>query len=102
MALVGIQSGDRVLTILGLAGRYIHIINHALFKPLLFLGSGAIIHACGTRQIDRMGDFPASSYLSLFLVGSLAICGLPPLNGFVGELFLYFGAFQTACLPICR
>lgn len=95
MALVGIQSGNRVLAVFGLAGAFIHIINHALFKPLLFLGSGAIIHASGTRQIDRMGGLsrvlPRTA--PLFLVGSLAICGLPPLNGFVGELFLYFGAF---------
>ncbi|WP_281185445.1 proton-conducting transporter membrane subunit [Trichlorobacter lovleyi] len=100
MALVGIQSGDRVLAILGLAGAFIHIINHALFKPLLFLGSGAIIHATGTRQIDRMGGLsrilPRTA--PLFLVGSLAICGLPPLNGFVGELFLYFGAFSDGML----
>ncbi|MDK9718407.1 MAG: proton-conducting transporter membrane subunit [Trichlorobacter sp.] len=96
MALVGLQSGNRVLAVLGLSGAFIHIINHALFKPLLFLGSGAIIHATGTRQIDRMGGLsrilPRTA--PLFLVGSLAICGLPPLNGFVGELFLYFGAFS--------
>lgn len=100
MALVGIQSGDRVLAIFGLAGAFIHVINHALFKPLLFLGSGAIIHATGTRQIDRMGGLsrilPRTA--PLFLVGSLAICGLPPLNGFVGELFLYFGAFSDGML----
>lgn len=100
MALVGIQSGNRVLAIFGLAGAFIHVINHALFKPLLFLGSGAIIHASGTRQIDRMGGLsrilPRTA--PLFLVGSLAICGLPPLNGFVGELFLYFGAFSDGML----
>jgi hydrogenase-4 component B len=98
MALVGMQSGDRVLVVFGLTGAFMHILNHALFKPLLFLGSGAIIHATGTRQIDRMGGLsrimPRTS--PLFLVGSLAICGLPPLNGFVGELFLYFGAFSDS------
>jgi hydrogenase-4 component B len=105
MAFVGIQSGNKVLIVFGLAGAFMHIINHALFKPLLFLGSGAIIHATGTRQIARMGGLsrilPRTA--PLFLVGSLAICGLPPLNGFVGELFLYFGAFSdgmNAPLPM--
>jgi hydrogenase-4 component B len=105
MALVGMQSGNRVLLVFGLTGAFMHVINHALFKPLLFLGSGVIIHASGTRQIDRMGGMsrilPRTA--PLFLVGSLAICGLPPLNGFVGELFLYFGAFSDgmlASLPI--
>lgn len=105
MALVGLQSGNRVLAVFGLTGAFIHIINHALFKPLLFLGSGVIIHASGTRQIDRMGGLsrilPRTA--PLFLVGSLAICGLPPLNGFVGELFLYFGAFSDgifSALPV--
>ncbi len=104
MALVGIQSGNRLLTVLGLAGAFMHILNHALFKPLLFLGSGAIIHASGTRQINRMGGLYRSlpRTAPLFLLGCLAICGLPPLNGFVGELFLYFGAFNegiSAPLP---
>ncbi len=105
MALVGMQSGNQLLLVFGLVGAFMHIINHALFKPLLFLGSGVIIHAVGTRQIDRMGGLsrrlPRTA--PLFLVGSLAICGLPPLNGFVGELFLYFGAFSdgiSAPLPM--
>jgi len=81
----------------GLFGAFIHIINHALFKSLLFLGSGVLIHGTGTREIDRMGGLakrmPVTS--PLFLIGSLAICGLPPLNGFVGELFLYVGAITN-------
>lgn len=105
MALIGIQTGNQLLTVFGLAGAFMHVINHALFKPLLFLGSGVIIHATGTRQIDRMGGLsrilPRTA--PLFLVGCLAICGLPPFNGFVGELYLYFGAFSeglSAALPV--
>ncbi len=105
MALVGMESGNRMLTAFGLAGAFMHIINHALFKPLLFLGSGAIIHATGTRQIDRMGGLarimPRTA--PLFMAGCIAICGLPPFNGFAGELFLYFGAFSegmNAHLPV--
>ncbi len=105
IALVGMQSGNRLLVVFGLVGAFMHIINHALFKPLLFLGSGVIIHATGTRQIDRMGGLSITlpRTAPLFLVGCLAICGLPPLNGFVGELFLYFAAFSngiSAPLPV--
>lgn len=105
MALVGIETHSPILMLCGLFGAFIHIINHALFKPLLFLGSGALIHRTGTRNIDLMGGLfrrmPVTS--PLFLIGSIAICGLPPLNGFVGELFLYFGAISdgiAAPLPL--
>jgi NADH:ubiquinone oxidoreductase subunit 5 (subunit L)/multisubunit Na+/H+ antiporter MnhA subunit len=87
-----------------MAGALFHLLNHSLFKPLLFLGAGALIHATGTRMIDRMGGMasrmPATSLL--FLVGTIAICGLPPLNGFVSEFLLYIGFFseaRTAAVP---
>jgi hydrogenase-4 component B len=94
LALVGLQLDAPYLVVCGLFGAFIHIINHGMFKSLLFLGSGAIIHASGTREIDRMGGLARRMPITapLFLLGSLAICGLPPLNGFVGELFLYIGA----------
>lgn len=100
LALVGQQLNAPYLVVCGLFGAFIHIINHGLFKSLLFLGSGVLIHATGTREIDRMGGLarrmPVTS--PLFLLGSLAICGLPPLNGFVGELFLYVGAITDGII----
>lgn len=105
LAMVGLRMHAPYLVVCGLFGAFIHIINHALFKSLLFLGSGVLIHGTGTREIDRMGGLarrmPVTS--PVFLVGSLAICGLPPLNGFVGELFLYVGAITdgiVAPLPL--
>ncbi|MGB4599084.1 MAG: proton-conducting transporter membrane subunit [Trichlorobacter sp.] len=105
LALVGMQTASPILVTCGLFGAFIHIINHGLFKSLLFLGSGVLIHGTGSREIDRMGGLakrmPATSLF--FLIGSLAICGLPPLNGFVGELFLYVGAINDgihAPLPL--
>jgi len=96
IALMGISNGFPSLVLLGIAGALLHTINHAVFKSLLFLGAGAVIHACGTREIDRMGGLikkmPLTS--SFFLVGAVAICGLPPLNGFVSEWLVYMGFFR--------
>ncbi len=97
-ALVGEATGNVPLYTLGMAGALLHLLNHSLFKPLLFFGAGAVIHAAGSREMDRMGGLarvmPRSALF--FLVGALAICGLPPLNGFVGEFLLYTGFFGEA------
>jgi hydrogenase-4 component B len=96
VALLGVSSHNTALVYLGMAGALLHILNHSFFKPLLFLGSGAIIHATGTREMNLMGGLgkgmPRTALL--FMVGSVAICGIPPLNGFVSEFLLYFGFFS--------
>ena len=76
---------------LGFAGAILHTLNHALFKSLLFLGAGAVYRATGTRAIDRLGGLARRMPLTwvAFLVGSVAIVGLPPLNGFVSEWVVY-------------
>ena len=93
---LGLALHQPALAVLGLAGGLLHVLNHALFKGLLFLGAGAVIHATGTRDIDHLGGLirrmPWTA--ALFLTGSLAICGLPPLNGFVSEFLIYVGAFE--------
>jgi len=98
VALIGAATGSPLLTALGLGGALLHVLNHATFKALLFLGAGAVIHAAGTREIDRMGGL--LRYLpwtaAFFMVGAIAICGLPPLNGFVSELLIYLGFFHGA------
>ncbi len=95
VALMGASSHTPVLMYLGMAGALIHILNHSFFKPLLFLGSGAIIHAVGTREMNQMGGLGKGMprVALLVLVGSVAICGIPPLNGFVGEFLLYLSFF---------
>jgi hydrogenase-4 component B len=98
LALLGRAVGHPELVVLGLAGALLHVWNHGLFKALLFFGAGSVIHATGTRELDRLGGLlkrmPATALL--FLVGAVAICGLPPLNGFVSELFVYLGLFRAA------
>ncbi len=93
---LGLHAGSPAVAVLGFAGALLHVMNHAIFKGLLFLGAGAVAHATGTREIDQLGGLlkrmPWTG--SAFLVGALAISGLPPLNGFVGEFLIYLAAFK--------
>ncbi|GMU20340.1 MAG: oxidoreductase [Phycisphaerae bacterium] len=97
LAMIGRSMGRPDWVVLGLAGSLLHVWNHGLFKSLLFLSAGSVIHAAGTREIDDMGGLSKRMpYTSLlFLIGAVAICGLPPLNGFVSELLVYLGLFRT-------
>jgi hydrogenase-4 component B len=73
-----------------------HPINHGTYKTLLFLEAGVIEHATGTRDLDRLGGLirrlPRTAVV--FLIGTVAIAALPPLNGFVSEWMLFQGLFQ--------
>jgi hydrogenase-4 component B len=84
--------------VLGFGGGLLHVLNHALFKGLLFLGAGCVLHATGTREIDRLGGLLRRMPWTgvCFLVGAAAISGLPPLNGFVSEFLIYVAAFRGA------
>jgi formate hydrogenlyase subunit 3/multisubunit Na+/H+ antiporter MnhD subunit len=96
VGLIGLSSGSATLAVLGFAGGLLHVLNHALFKGLLFLGAGAVMHGAGTREIDHLGGLlKRMPWTGMsFLIGAVAISGLPPLNGFVSELLIYVGAFQ--------
>jgi NADH:ubiquinone oxidoreductase subunit 5 (subunit L)/multisubunit Na+/H+ antiporter MnhA subunit len=78
---------EPVLASVALAAALLHVLNHALFKGLLFLGAGSVVRATGTRDLDRLGGLmrrmPVTA--ALFTLGAVAIAGLPPLNGFVSE-----------------
>ncbi len=97
LALLGRSTGHPAWAALGLGGAILHVWNHCLFKPLLFFGAGSILHSAGTRQIDKLGGLsrrmPRTA--GLFLVGCVAICALPPLNGFASELLIYLGLLGT-------
>jgi hydrogenase-4 component B len=99
LAVAGRALGRSEWVVLGLAAAVLHTWNHGLFKALLFLAAGSAIHAAHTREIDRLGGLskPMPFTAAFFLVGAVAICGLPPLNGFVSELFLYLGLFRAGC-----
>ena len=96
VGLLGLSSGSAVLAALGFAGALLHVVNHAAFKGLLFLGAGAIWHGTHTREIDQLGGLlKRMPWTGLtFVVGAVAISGLPPLNGFISEFMIYLGSFQ--------
>jgi hydrogenase-4 component B len=83
--------GQSTLAALALVAGLFHTLNHGLFKSLLFLGAGAVLHATGTRNMEEMGGLirRMPSTALYFLIGAIAISGLPPLNGFVSEWLTY-------------
>lgn len=98
MFLLGQGTGNQRLAFLGLAGALFHVLNHVVFKPLLFFCAGSVMHAAGTRDLDRMGGLARRLPFTAFfaLCGAVAICGLPPFNGFASEMLLYLGFFGEA------
>ncbi len=97
LGLVGLGTGIRILTLLGFTGSVFHMINHALFKPLLFFGAGNVYQQLHHRNMEKMGGLGKRMRVTavLFMVGSIAISGIPPFNGFISELILYLGIFKT-------
>jgi len=86
-----------LLAQVSLLGALFHALNHALFKSLLFLTSGSVVHATHTRDIEHMGGLshvmPWTS--ALFFVGAVAMAALPPLNGFASEILIYISFFSS-------
>ncbi|MDD2236530.1 MAG: proton-conducting transporter membrane subunit [Kiritimatiellae bacterium] len=97
LAMIGRSLNRPLWILLGLGGCLLHVWNHALFKGLLFLSAGSVVHTTHTRRIDRLGGLAKAMpwTAALFLVGAVAICGLPPLNGFISEWFIYLGLLHT-------
>jgi formate hydrogenlyase subunit 3/multisubunit Na+/H+ antiporter MnhD subunit len=93
---IGMGTGNPGLALLGYAGALLHTLNHSLFKSLLFFTAGNISKAVHTMTIDRFGGLirkmPQTAFL--FLIASMAICGLPPFNGFVSEFIIFSGFFN--------
>lgn len=96
VGLLGLSHHSPLLVVLGFGGGLLHVLNHALFKGLLFLGAGSVLRRCGTCEIDLLGGLlKRMPWTGIsFLIGSAAISGLPPLNGFVSEFLIYLGSFH--------
>lgn len=94
IGLLGVSAHNPLMAMLGFSGAVFHVLNHTLFKGLLFLSAGSVVHACHVRDMEELGGLQKRMPITgtTFLVGSAAISGLPPFNGFVSEFFIFMGA----------
>lgn len=95
-SLMFLHTGHPALATLALIAGMYHTMNHAIFKALLFLGAGAVLHSTHTRNMEEMGGLikrmPKTAFF--FLIGAVAISALPPLNGFISEWLTYQSLLQ--------
>jgi multicomponent Na+:H+ antiporter subunit D len=79
-----------------MSGGIFHILNHAMYKPLLFLTAGALFHRTATRDLNKMGGLGHNMKftLILYIIGTLSIAGIPPLNGFASKFLIYESVYQ--------
>ena len=101
LALAFEANGLTSASALALTAALFHVLNHSIFKNLLFLGAGAVLGATGERDMERLGGLirrmPYTSFA--FLVGCVAISALPPLNGFASEWLTFQAILQSPDLP---
>jgi hydrogenase-4 component B len=92
---IGLGLHNDFLAIAGFLGGMLHILNHSLFKSLLFYGAGSVYQQTGTLDVEKLGGLikKMPQTAGLFLIAALAICGLPPLNGFISEFLIFSGLF---------
>ena len=93
---IGLGETNKWMAILGFSGALLHTLNHSLFKSLLFFSTGNVYQKLHSMNIERLGGLitrmPQTAIL--FLLAALAICGLPPLNGFISEFLIYGGIYN--------
>ena len=102
VGVLGLATDSSALAVIGFAAGLLHVLNHCIFKGLLFLGAGAVQHAAHTLDLEELGGLLKRMKWSgcAFLVGSAAIVGLPPLNGFVSEFLLFMSGFVAVVHPL--
>jgi formate hydrogenlyase subunit 3/multisubunit Na+/H+ antiporter MnhD subunit len=97
VGMLGLAYHNDLMAFLGFAGAIFHILNHSIFKSLMFFGAGSVYQRTHTRNMEKLGGLvKIMPYTAvLFLIGSLAITGLPPLNGFISEFLIYLGMLHS-------
>ncbi len=97
LGMIGLATNNQALSLLGFSGGLLHVLNHSLFKSILFFNAGSVYQAAHTLDIEQLGGLIKKMPITamLFLAGSLAICGLPPFNGFISEYLIYVGMFKS-------
>ncbi|MBU0675616.1 MAG: oxidoreductase [Proteobacteria bacterium] len=95
--LIARAEGHTLAASLALTGGLLHIWNHALFKSLLFFGAGSILHGSGSRNLNRMGGLLGRMPVTglTLVAGAMAVGALPPMNGLVGEWFIYRALIES-------
>jgi len=97
IGVIGLSIENNLLAALGFAGGILHIFNHSLFKSLLFYAAGSVYKQTHTLYIEHLGGLikkmPKTAFF--FLIGAIAISGLPPFNGFISEFLIYSGLFKS-------
>ena len=96
VGLIGLGNHIPVLYYLGFGGALLHVLNHSLFKSLLFFSAGSVYQQTHTRDMEKLGGLikrmPRTAIL--FLIGAIAIGGMPPFNGFISEFLIYSGLIE--------
>ena len=97
IGMFGESNGNKLTAFFGYSGALLHTFNHSLFKSLLFYGAGSVYLSTHTRNMEKLGGLskfmPQTSFF--FLIGSLAITGLPVFNGFISEILIYLGILNS-------
>ncbi len=88
--------GIATMTPVGIAGAVFHMLNNAIYKCCLFLGTGAVEQATGTAEMDKLGGLGKKMPLTFatFLIAALSVSGIPPFNGFVSKWMVYQGVIK--------
>jgi formate hydrogenlyase subunit 3/multisubunit Na+/H+ antiporter MnhD subunit len=96
IGMMGLGNNNPMLYYLGFGGALLHVLNHSLFKSLLFFSAGSVYQQTHTRNMERLGGLIKSMPKTavIFLIGAIAIGGIPPFNGFVSEFIIYSGLLE--------
>ena len=100
VGMLGAASGNKTMAAFGFAGGLLHAFNHSIFKSLLFMGAGSVLHQAKTGASNELGGLMKKMPLTgrSLLIGSISISGLPPFNGFISEFLIYYGAINGLSL----
>ncbi|MEW5867651.1 MAG: hydrogenase 4 subunit B [Chloroflexota bacterium] len=100
--MVGMAAEQPILVVLGFLAALYHLLNHAFFKGLLFLGAGSVIRQAGTQDLNKLGGLARRMPWTTvaFFAGTMAVSAIPPLNGFVSEWFTYQSLLTASSVPL--
>jgi hydrogenase-4 component B len=100
VGMLGTASGNTTMAAFGFAGGLLHVFNHSIFKSLLFMGAGSVLHQAKTGSSNELGGLMKKMPVTgrSMLIGSISISGLPPFNGFISEFLIYYGAIHGLSL----